>query len=80
MACQSNEGFNLSKIKVLQTYPDTVDIAGKPTPASAVSIKVTADDGITTATMHAVKISGRWRWILTAPDYASFAKGTCPRG
>ncbi len=80
MACQSNEGFDLSKIKVLQTYADTVDIAGKPTPSTAVSVKVTADDGITTATMHAVKIGGKWRWILSPADYASYANGKCPTG
>ena len=80
MACQSNEGFDLMKIKVLQTYPDTVDIAGKPTPSTAVSVKVTADDGNTTATMHAVKVGGAWRWILSPADYASYAKGKCPTG
>lgn len=80
MACQSNEGFDLSKIKVLQTYADTVDLAGKQTPSTAVSVKVTADDGITTATMHAVKIDGKWRWILSPADYASYAKGKCPTG
>ena len=80
MACQSNEGFDLSKIKVLQTYADTVDLAGKQTPSTAVSVKVTADDGITTASMHAVKIDGKWRWILSPADYASYAKGKCPTG
>ena len=66
MACQSNSGFDLKKIKVLQTYPDTVDIAGRATPSTAVSVRVTSDDGITNATMHAVKIKGKWRWILSA--------------
>jgi hypothetical protein len=80
MACQSNEGFNLMKIKILETYADTVNIAGKPTPSTAISVKVTADDGDTTATMHAVKIGGTWRWILSPADYASYAKGKCPTG
>ena len=79
MACQSNEGFDLTSIKVLQTYADTVDIAGKPTPSTAVSIKVTTDDGITTATMHAVDLGASWRWILTPADYTSYAKGKCPK-
>lgn len=80
MECQSNEGFDLAKIKVLQTYPDTVDIAGKPTPSTAVSVKVTANDGITTATMHAVQVNGKWRWILSPAEYADYAKGKCPAG
>ncbi len=80
MACQSNEGFGLTKIKVLQTYADNVDVAGKSTPSTAVSVKVTADDGTTTATMHAVKVAGKWRWILSPADYAAYAKGKCPTG
>ena len=80
MACQSNEGFDLQKFKVLETYADTVDLAGKQTPSTAVSVKVTADDGITTATMHAVKLDGKWRWILSPADYAAYAKGKCPTG
>ena len=78
MACQSNSGFDLQKFKVLQTYPDTVDIAGKATPSTAVSVRVTADDGITTATMHAVKLNGKWRWILSPADYAAYKQGKCP--
>jgi hypothetical protein len=78
MACQSNAGFDLTKFKVLQTYADTVDIGGTATPSTAVSVRVTADDGITTATMHAVKVKGAWRWILSPSDYAAYAKGKCP--
>jgi hypothetical protein len=80
MACESNEGFNLLKLKVLQTYADTIDVAGKPTASTAVSIRATADDGTTTATMHAVKVNGTWRWILSPAQYAAYAKGKCPAG
>jgi hypothetical protein len=80
MACQSNSGFDLMKIKVLQTYPDTVDVGGKSTPSTAVSVRVTADDGTTTATMHAVNLNGSWRWILSPADHAAYAKGKCPTG
>lgn len=78
MACQSNEGFDLRKIKILQTYADTVDIAGKATPSTAVSVQVTSDDGVRTATMHAVAIKGTWRWMLSAADYATYKQGKCP--
>lgn len=78
MACQSNEGFGLRKVKVIQTYADTVDIAGKATPSTAVSLRVTADDGVTTATMHAVKLNSKWRWILSPADYAAYKRGQCP--
>jgi hypothetical protein len=78
MACQKNEGFDLTKINVLQTYSDTVNVGDKPESSTAVSIRVTADDGITTATMHAVKVNGKWRWILSPADYAAYKAGKCP--
>jgi hypothetical protein len=77
-ACQSNEGFALQKFKVLETYADTIDVAGKPTPSTAVSVQVTSDDGLTTATMHAVSVARTWRWILPASEYAAYKQGRCP--
>ena len=41
MACQSNSGFDLKKLKVIETYADTVDIAGRSTPSTAISVRVT---------------------------------------
>ena len=78
MACQSNSGFYLKKVKVLETYADPVDIAGKSTPSTAISVRVTSDDGVTTATMHAVKVNGTWRWILSPADSAAYKQGRCP--
>ena len=78
MACQSNEGFEIQKFKVLETYADTIDVGGKQTPSTAVSVQVTSDDGMTTATMHAVSVGGTWRWTLPAADLAAYAKGKCP--
>ena len=78
-ACQSNEGFQLQQFKVLETYADTVDVGGKPTSSTAVSVQVTSDDGMTTATMHAVLVGGKWRWILSPTDYAAYKRGACPK-
>ena len=78
MACHTSSGFDLQKFKVLQTYADTVDVRGKATPSTAVSVRVTADDGVTTATMHAVKLNGKWRWILSPADYSAYKQGKCP--
>lgn len=78
MACHTSSGFDLKKFKVLQTYPDTVEIVGKATPSTAVSVRVTADDGVTTATMHAVSLNGKWRWILSSADYAAYKQNKCP--
>ena len=78
MACQSNSGFDLKKVKVIETYADTVDIVGRSTPSTAISVRVTADDGVTNATMHAVKVNGAWRWILPPADVAAYKQGKCP--
>ncbi len=77
-ACQSNSGFDLRKFKILETYADTVEIAGKAKPSTAVSVQVTSDDGVTTATMHAVTLNGTWRWILSPADYTAYKQGKCP--
>ncbi len=42
------------------------------------SVQVTSDDGITTATVHAIKVDGTWRWILQPSDYAAYKRGACP--
>jgi hypothetical protein len=78
MECHTSSGFDLQKFKVLQTYPDTIVVAGKATPATAVSVQVTADDGVTTATMHAVSLNGTWRWILSPTDSSAYKQGKCP--
>ena len=78
IACERNEGFGLRKFKVLETYPETVEVAGKKTSSTAVSVQVTSDDGITTATLHAVPVDGTWRWTLPAADYAAYKRGACP--
>ena len=79
VACQANEGWNLKSITVLETYDDPVAVGAKTMPAKAVSVRVTSDDGITTATMHAVSVNGTWRWVLQPSDRAAYAAGKCPR-
>ncbi len=80
MACEQNEGFGLKNVKVLETYRETITVAGKAMPSTAVSVRVTADDGITTATLHAVEVDGKWRWVLQPSELAEYAKGRCPSG
>jgi len=77
--CQANEGWDLKKVDVLETYDDPVHVAAKPVPSTAVSVRVTSDDGVTTATMHAVSVGGKWRWVLQASDRQAYASGKCPR-
>ena len=77
--CQANEGWNLKSIKVLETYDDPVAIGTKTVPSKAVTVRVSSDDGITTATMHAVWVNGTWRWVLQSSDRAAYAAGKCPR-
>ena len=78
IGCEQNEGFGLRKIKVLETYQEKFDIGGKPTPSTAVTLQVTSDDGITTATLHAIRVGDTWRWMLQPSDLAAYKRGTCP--
>ena len=78
LACQRNGGFRLRSFKVLDTYSETVDVEGKGTPSTAVTVQVTSDDGVTTATMHALKIGGTWHWMLQPADLAAYTAGKCP--
>jgi hypothetical protein len=79
VACQANEGWELKSIKVLETYDDPVAVGAKSIPSKAVTVRVTSDDGITTATMHAVSVRGKWRWVLQSSDREAYASGKCPR-
>jgi hypothetical protein len=80
VACEKNSGFRLRTFKVLENYDDTVDVAGKSAPSTAVTVQVTSDDGVTTATLHAVRVDSAWRWILQPADLAAYARGRCPGG
>jgi hypothetical protein len=79
VACQANEGWGLKSIKVLETYDDPVTVGTRAVPSKAVTVRVTSDDGITTATMHAIQVSGKWRWTLQSSDRTVYASGKCPR-
>lgn len=79
IACQKNTGFRLRSFKVVDRYDEDVDVDGKQTPSSAVTVQVTSDDGVTTATLHAVSVGGRWRWLLQPSDLAAYRAGRCPR-
>ena len=78
MQCQGNQGFRLNGIKVLESYPEAVDISGAPERSEAVTVQVSSDNGITTATVHAVKVGASWHWILSAADRAAYRSGKCP--
>lgn len=77
ISCARN-GFRLRSFKVLQQYDEPVPLPARELPATAVSVQVTSDDGITTATLHAVKIDGTWHWILSRGDLAAYRAGRCP--
>lgn len=76
--CQANEGWNLRNIKVLDAFSDPVAVGAKTVPATAVSVRVTSDDGVTIATMHAVSVAGAWHWLLQPSDRNAYSAGRCP--
>jgi hypothetical protein len=77
--CQAGEGWNLRSIKVLETYDDPVHVGATSLPSQAVTVRVASDDGVTTATMHAVSVGGKWRWVLQPSDRKAYQSGKCPR-
>ena len=78
MQCQGNQGFRLKSMKVLETYGDTLDVEGKAERAEAVTVQVTSDNGVTTATVHAIKVGTSWHWILSPTQRAAYRSGKCP--
>ncbi len=78
IACQRNGGFRLRSFKVLDTYEEEYSILSRQVPSTAVSVQVVSDDGVTTATMHAIRAGGRWRWVMQPADLAAYRAGRCP--
>ena len=78
LTCQRNGGFRMRSFKVLESYGEKVDVEGTEEPSTAVTVQVTSDDGVTTATMHAIKVGSSWRWMLQPADLAAYAAGRCP--
>jgi hypothetical protein len=72
-------GLDSRSIKVLDTFGDPVAVGAKTVPATAVSVRVTSDDGVTTATMHAVSFAGAWHWLVQPSDRSAYSAGRCPR-
>ena len=65
---------------MLETYTEPIQVAGpRAVPSTAVSVQVSSDDGITTATLHAVKVGDTWRWVLQPADLAAYKRGACPK-
>lgn len=77
VSCAGN-GFRLRSFKILERYDESVPVLGKELPATAVSVQVVSDDGVTTATIHAVRDRGRWHWVLSRSQLASLRSGRCP--
>ncbi len=75
--CARN-GFRVRSFKVLEKYDEPVSVLAHELPATAVSVQVTSDDGVTTATMHAVRVDGGWRWVLSPTDLTALRAGRCP--
>jgi hypothetical protein len=76
-ACQGNEGFTLKSVKVLDSYSEAVEVDGSSERSDAVTLQVTSDTGVTTATIHALPTGGKWHWILSSADRAAFLAGKC---
>lgn len=77
VSCAAN-GFRLRSFRVLEQYDEPISVLARRLPSTAVSVQVASDDGVTTATMHGVKVAGRWRWVLSRSQLAALRAGRCP--
>jgi hypothetical protein len=68
----------VDELNVLDSYPDRITVRGIPEhQAAAVTLKAVTTQGEATFTSHAVKVAGRWRWILSNDAVRSFERGRC---
>jgi len=88
VACENlapDAGTMLS-VRSLRTYNEKIPVAGKGgmTQTKAVDVRVTVDSPLVRfsvvieQTFHAIKVSGRWRWILSHDQYRYYSAGECP--
>jgi len=87
-ACQSSipSMGELVVVRAMRVESGPVWIAGESAsvPSKAVTVRVAVrvdpwpDPVVVVQTMHAVSISGDWRWILSASQYEAFSSGSCP--
>src|SRR5512133_576691 len=75
VACESltPDAGTMRSVRALRTYNERIPVAGKGglTKTRAVDVRVTVDSPLVPfpvvieQTFHAIKVSGRWRWILS---------------
>ena len=73
----------LTSVKTVEVYDDTIDLPGVPQKsAKAVTLKITIGSGdqqqTFDQTIHAVPIENRWAWVLPKSDAAAYKSGSCP--
>jgi hypothetical protein len=88
VACESlaPDAGTMRSVRALRTYNERIPVAGKGgmTATKAVDVRVTVDSPLVTfpvvieQTFHAIKVSGRWRWILSFDQYRYYSAGECP--
>ena len=70
----------LESVLILDVEDEPLTIYGlRPrTPSKAVEVRVTTDETEFTATYHAVRVGGTWRWVLSDRAARGFARTDCP--
>jgi hypothetical protein len=88
IACErlAPDAGTMRSVRALRTYNERIPVAGKGgmTATKAVDVRVTVDSPLVAfpvvieQTFHAIKVSGRWRWILSIDQYRYYSAGECP--
>jgi len=72
----------LESFEVLQTVDAPIDVGGTPTASKAVTVRFRIRSNGSThtgsETLHAVRVAGRWAWILPESAYRAYESGSRP--
>ena len=79
-------GADSSSVRVLRVFRERFRVAGesRKLETTAVHVRVTGVASglpvpfVVEKTFHALRVGGRWKWILSPDQYAYYNSGTCP--
>ncbi len=75
----------LRSVRILHVRNERVHVPGEAEPVDGAAVKVRLvitglADVVVTHTLHAVRVDGRWAWILPQSRYSQYLYGHCPDG
>lgn len=88
VACESliPSPGRLAGVRTLRVFRERIDVAGQTRPvlSNAVIVRVRVRSPLLPVTIrivqtfHAIRVGGRWTWILSPEQYEYYSTGACP--